>query len=43
MCIINRQASDKGLLFLFPLITFGLFVAAAVLYWVILLNPWHLW
>lgn len=43
MMAASRQKSDKMLVFLFPFITFALFVAAALLYWVIKTNPWQLW
>lgn len=39
----SRLKSDKGMLFLFPLITFVLFAGTAVVYWVIKSSPWQLW
>jgi hypothetical protein len=38
-----KDNPEKVMLFLFPLITFGLFVVAAVGLWVIQTNPWGIW
>lgn len=34
---------EKAMIFLFPLITFSLFVVAAILFWLLTTNPLGLW
>lgn len=38
-----RQGSDKWMILLFPLITFGLFLVAALGWWIVQTNPWGIW
>ncbi len=42
MCIM-KDNPEKAMLFLFPLITFSIFLVAILLWWVIVFNPLGWW